>query len=172
VRGREEFTTGGTMTISGADDEAVRAPGDVRRNVVRAGVRGLVAAMAMTGFRTVSGVVDPGQQSPPRAVVEKHGPRRVRRLPPPQREAITELAHWAYGMGCGALFGLLPRSVRAHRLLGPGYGLAVWLVFDAAVAPMMGLRDGRYDRPIWRIGVALDHLLYGVVVAGRLPREA
>jgi hypothetical protein len=160
------------MAVGGIDDEGTRAPGGVRRNMLRAGTRGLVAAMAMTGFRTVSGVVDPGQQSPPRAVVDKHAPRRVRRLPTRQREAVTELAHWAYGMGCGALFGLLPRSVRAHRLLGPGYGLAVWLAFDAAIAPMMGLRDGRYDRPLWRIGVAMDHLLYGVVVAGRLPREA
>ena len=60
--------------------------------VVRAGARGLVAAMAMTGARTVTAAVGPHEQSPPEAIVEKHLPV-LRRLPQRHREALTELFH-------------------------------------------------------------------------------
>lgn len=56
--------------------------------------------------------------------------------------AMTEPVHWAYGAAGGAAFGLLPRQVRADPRAAPLYGLSAWL--------------------------ALDHALYGIVVAGRL----
>ncbi|WP_433461421.1 hypothetical protein [Spirillospora sp. CA-128828] len=138
--------------------------------VARAGARGLVAAMAMTGVRTVTATVGPHEKSPPEAIVERHVPV-VRRLPEPYREAATELAHWAYGAGGGAVFGMLPAGFRRHPAAGPAYGLAVWLGFEAGIAPLLGVRHVHERGVAWRAVVALDHVLYGIVVAGRLAPE-
>jgi hypothetical protein len=138
---------------------------------VRAGLRGLVAAMAMTGMRTFTANVGLLEESPPEAIVEEHRPDVLRRLSSEHRTAVTELAHWAYGTAGGAFFSLLPGRMRAHPLTGPAYGLAVWLAFELGLAPLLGLRHASAQRPISRAVLALDHMLYGIVVAGRLAPE-
>jgi hypothetical protein len=151
----------------------MRAADDGRRwaPVIRAGARGLVAAMAMTGTRTVTAAVGQHEKSPPRAVVEEHAPRPVLELPGRRREAVTEIAHWAYGAGGGVLFGLLPRRIRGHGAAGPLYGLGLWLAFELAIAPALGVRYTVHRRTLWRTVIAFDHMLYGVMVAGRLAPE-
>ncbi|WP_157430910.1 hypothetical protein [Actinomadura macra] len=138
-----------------------------RGAIIRAGARGLVAAMAMTGVRTVTAAVGPHERTPPEAIVEEHLPV-VHRLPERYRDAIIELVHWAYGTTGGVVFGVLPSRVRAHPAAGPAYGLAIWLGFETGVAPALGVRSVRERGVVWRVVVALDHVLYGVVVAGRL----
>ncbi len=101
--------------------------------------------------------------------MERHAPV-VRRLPERYREAVTELAHWAYRAAKRAAFGLLPDRVRRHPAAGPGYGLAVWLGFEAGIAPLLGVHHVHERSVAWRGVVALDHVLYGVV-AGRLAPE-
>lgn len=128
--------------------------------------------MAMTGVRTVTAAMGAEETSPPEAIVEKHAPERVRRLPGRQRQAITELAHWTYGAGGGVMFGVLPDRVRDHPLSGPVYGLAIWLAFELALAPALGVKHTHRHKALWRAALALDHLLYGIVVGGRLAPEA
>jgi hypothetical protein len=138
---------------------------------LRAGVRGLAAAMAMTGMRTVTsnaGLVD---KTPPVAIVERHAPRVAGRLKQGHREALTELAHWGYGAAGGVVFGLLPAKLRTHPATGPVYGLAIWLGFETAIAPLLGVHEVRRGPVLGRVVVALDHLLYGVLVADRLAPE-
>lgn len=137
-----------------------------RQTLVRAAARGLVAAMAMTGVRTVTAAVGGHDKSPPEAIVEKHAPERVRRMPRRRREAVTEVVHWLYGAAGGAVFGLLPRRVRTHRAAGPVYGLSIWLAFELGIAPLLGVRHARERPALWRAVVAADHILYGIVVAG------
>lgn len=140
-------------------------------SIVRAGSRGLVASMAMTGARTVTTAFAPEEQTPPEAIVDKHAPRPVERLPEHHREAITELLHWAYGSCGGMAFGLMPSSLRAMPGVGAGYGLLIWLAFELAVAPLLGVVQSKQRPVLWRTAVALDHVLYGVIVAGRLAPE-
>ncbi|MBE1532193.1 hypothetical protein [Actinomadura algeriensis] len=140
-------------------------------SVVRAGARGAVAAMAMTGLRTVTAAAVPRQESPPAAIVEEHAPPRVRKMTKRRREAFTEIFHWVYGSCGGMLFGLLPDRVRGRLLAGPAYGLTVWLGYELVVGPVLGVEHSAHRRETWRAAVALDHLLYGVVVAGRLAPE-
>ncbi|HEU5161177.1 MAG TPA: hypothetical protein VFU43_29550 [Streptosporangiaceae bacterium] len=139
--------------------------------VVRAGARGLVAAMAMTGTRTVTAAVGPHEKSPPEAIVDEHAPRQIRELSSRHREALTELAHWGYGTAGGVAFGLLPRRFRGHVAAGPLYGLALWLTFELAIAPALGVAHARRHQALWRAVIAGDHVLYGVMVAGRLAPE-
>lgn len=141
------------------------------RTIVRAGARGMVAAMAMTGARTVSAALGPHQKSPPEAIVEEHGPERLKQLSQRQREALTEIIHWMYGAGGGVMFGLLPNQVRNHRMIGPVYGLLVWLGYELAIAPLLGIEHARHRRATWRAVVAIDHILYGIVVADQLAPE-
>jgi hypothetical protein len=138
---------------------------------VRATARGLVAAMAMTGVRTVTASVAPRQKSPPQAIVEKYAPAKILRWQSQHRESVIELLHWTYGAAGGAVFGLLPDRVRRLPVTGPAYGLAIWLGFELAIAPALGVQYAQQRRGLWRAVVALDHVLYGLVVAGRLAPE-
>jgi hypothetical protein len=143
----------------------------VRTRVVRAAARGLVASMAMTGFRTFAGGASPEDQTPPEQIVTERGPEVVRRMPEHKREALTELLHWTYGAAAGAGFGLLPRSIRRWPAAGPAYGLVIWLGFEALIAPVLGLPRTRSRPLVWRAVMAADHVLYGTVVGGRLAPE-
>ncbi|MFF5265279.1 hypothetical protein ACFY4C_40890 [Actinomadura viridis] len=152
--------------------EGRRPAGTRSARVVRAGARGLVAAMAMSGVRSFTAAfAGPHEKTPPEAVVEAHAPESVQRLPRRGREAVTELVHWTYGTGGGMVFGLLPARVRLHPVTGPLYGLVIWFGFELALAPVLGLRHTRRHPVLWRVVIALDHVLYGVVVAGRLAPE-
>lgn len=144
----------------GADDG--RSHG---REVVHAGVRGAIAAMAMTGMRAFT--VDLGivEQSPPQAVIKQRARGLIRRVPRKRRRAVVELVHWSVGTGGGAAFALLPDPVRRRAWAGPVYGLAVWLGFELGLAPVLGLTQARRLRPVERAALAADHLLYGLVLS-------
>ncbi len=141
--------------------------------VLHAAGRGAVGAMAMTGMRmlTVSlGIVD---QTPPQAIFKQKARGLMAIAPRKKRRAAMELAHWTYGAAGGAAFGLLPEEVRRRPYAGPAYGLAIWLGFELCLAPMLGLSQAKKPRPVDRLGLAADHLLYGLVLneGRRRPQE-
>ena len=131
--------------------------------IVHGGLRGAIAAMAMTGMRAFT--VDLGivEQTPPQAIFKQRARGLIRRVPRGRRRAAVELAHWAYGAAGGAAFAVLPAGVRRRAWAGPAYGLAVWLGFEAAIAPALGLKQARRLRAAERAALAADHLLYGLV---------
>ena len=136
--------------------------------VARGSGRGVVAAMAMTGFRTVSAGLGLMEQPPPEEVAERGLPHLFDRIPPEHRDEAIQLAHWAYGAAAGALYGALPSELRRLPATGAAYGLAIWVAFEAGVAPMLGLRI--HERGlVERAMLAADHVLYGMIVGAR-PR--
>jgi hypothetical protein len=141
--------------------------------VARASVRGLVAAMAMTGLRVVTTRSGLPERTPPDTIVDQAAPAAVSQLPKRQREVVTQLAHWLYGASGGAAYALLAERIRRRAWSGPAYGGGLWLLFELAISPALQLEYAR-ERPIaWRAMIILDHLLYGVIVGGRLaPEEA
>jgi hypothetical protein len=141
--------------------------------VAHAGLRGAIAAMAMTGMRTFTVDVGIVEQTPPDAILRKRASGLLERVPEDRRRASIELAHWAYGAGGGVAFGLLPDKVRLRAWAGPLYGLAVWLGFELGIAPLLGLPRAEKLRPVERVGLAADHLLYGFVLSETRarPRE-
>jgi uncharacterized membrane protein YagU involved in acid resistance len=126
--------------------------------------------MAMTGLRTLTGNIGLVNESPPEAIIEKHAPEPVQQLAVEHRVAFTEVAHWSYGTLGGVVFGSLPMRMRAQPWSGPAYGLFIWLMFEAVIAPVLGVRPAR-RRLRGRLLVALDHVVYGIVVAGKLAPE-
>ncbi len=138
----------------------------------RAAARGVIAAMAMSGMRRMTTGFGLVQDEPPEQIAREGVPSLLARCPPHLRREAIELAHWAYGGLGGVAFGALPAGVRRQSWAGPAYGLATWVLFEAVVAPLLGLRRTRESRPIERAAIAADHVLYGFVVgSGPSPRE-
>lgn len=138
-----------------------------------AGVRGAIASMAMTGAREFMRSVGLIGEEPPRAILRQKARGVLRTVPRRKRRAVVELMHWTYGAGGGAAFALLPDGLRRQPWAGPAYGLALWLSFEAALAPALGLSQAKRPRPIERAAFAADHLLYGYVLSEmrRRPQE-
>jgi hypothetical protein len=143
------------------------------KELLHAAGRGAVGAMAMTGMRILTvdiGLVD---ETPPQALAKQKARGLLKRVPQERRRAVVELAHWSYGAGGGAAFALLPDALRRRPYAGPIYGFAVWVGFELALAPMLGLSQARQLRVADRAGLAADHLLYGLVLneGRRRPQE-
>jgi hypothetical protein len=83
---------------------------------------------------------------------------------------MTNVVHWAYGIGWGALYGLVASTRGSGALSGAPFGTAVW-GSSYVMLPAMGIYD-----PPWKYSaksLAKDwsyHLVYGVAtgVAFRL----
>jgi hypothetical protein len=134
-------------------------------------VRGVVAAMAMTGFREFTRRVGLLEEPPPEAIVRQRLLPSFRRRKSRHR-ATAELLHWGYGAAGGAVFAALPERVRKPAPAGPVYGLAVWAGFEAGIAPLLRLQQAQKPRPVDRFALALDHALYGFVISGLGQRSA
>ena len=142
--------------------------------VAHAGARGVVGAMAMTGIRVFTRDLGIVKQTPPEAIAKQRAQGLMRRVPRKRRRATVELAHWGYGAVGGGMFGLLPATLRRRAWAGPAYGLAAWLAFELALAPVLGLRQTkRLGGAVEQAALATDHLLYGLVLSEgrRRPQE-
>jgi hypothetical protein len=88
--------------------------------------------------------------------------------------ALATLAHFAFGAGAGALFGVLhdrfepPGSPIIHGL---GFGLIVWATSYLGWIPMLGILPAApNDEPGRRRIMFLSHLLYGAVLGSVVGR--
>jgi hypothetical protein len=151
-------------------DEASRAPAE---RVAHAGLRGAVAAMAMTGMRVLTVSLGIVEEPPPQAIFRQRAKGLLRMVPRKRRRAAVELAHWSYGAAGGAVFAALPENLRRRRWAGPFYGLGVWAGFELVLAPLLGLEQAKKPRSLDRAALAADHLLYGLVLSEfrQQPRE-
>ena len=141
--------------------------------ILHAAMRGMIAAMAMSGLRSFTVSVGLVEEVPPRALARRATRGLIAFVPKRRRRAALELVHWGYGAVGGAVFRLLPEQVRMQAWSGPLYGVVLWLGFELGLAPALGLEQAKQARPLDRLGLALDHLLYGLVLSEirRRPRE-
>jgi hypothetical protein len=126
-------------------------------------LRGVVAAMAMTGMRSLTKELGIVRLTPPEELV-RHGAGAalLQRVAPAHRRTVLELAHWAYGGLGAAAFSLAPPRAHRSKTAGAAYGLALWALFEAMIAPVAGADRAR---PVAeRVAIAGDHLLYGLVL--------
>lgn len=143
------------------------------KEILHAAMRGTIAAMAMTGMRSFTVSVGLVEEVPPRALARRVTHGLIRFVPKHQRRAAIELLHWGYGTAGGAVFRVLPEKLRMRAWGGPAYGLCLWLGFELGLAPLLGLSQASRPRPADRLCLAIDHLLYGLVISEtrRRPRE-
>ncbi len=134
--------------------------------VLHATTRGVVAAMCMSGMRSLTVRLGLLKLTPPEMVVAEHAGGLLERIPEPRREAAVELLHWAYGAFGGGAFGMLPDRIRLQPWAGPIYGAVLWLSFESVLSPALGLGNQRRARTaVERAALTADHLLYGAVLA-------
>ncbi len=147
-------------------DDTTTAGGnpEADERVARAAMRGVIAAMAMTGMRSFTVALGLVKESPPRAIVRQTSKGMFRAVPKRLRRPAIELMHWGYGAVGGAMFAMLPENLRLRRWSGPVYGLILWLGFELVQAPLMGLDQAKKARPVERVALAVDHLMYGLVL--------
>lgn len=144
---------------------------DRLRSLTTAGARGLVASMAMSGMRELTAGMGWLERTPPDEIVHDEAPLLVLPLSEGHEQAVVELAHWAYGTAFGAVYGLLPERVRRSRWAGPGFGIGTWLVYELAIAPALGVQVAKRRTVTSRLMLVADHVLYGLVVADRMPPD-
>jgi uncharacterized membrane protein YagU involved in acid resistance len=141
--------------------------------LAHAGLRGVIAAMAMSGMRACTQSLGLVKQTPPQAIFRQRARFLLWSIPRKRRRAVEELTHWGYGAVGGVTYGALPDALRRRLWSGPIYGLALWLGFELGVAPVLGLSQSRQLRAVERAALAADHLLYGLVLSEThsRPRE-
>lgn len=141
--------------------------------IAHGAMRGAIAAWAMTGMRSLTVNLGLVEEPPPRAIMRQKARAAFRLAPKRPRRVAQELFHCGYGAVGGALFAVLPENARLRPWAGPLYGLAVWLGFELGLAPVLGLKQAKKPRPVERLALAGDHLLYGFVLSEtrRRPRE-
>ena len=133
--------------------------------IAHASLRGAIAAAAMTGMRAFTVDVGLVDQTPPQAIAKQRAKGLLRKVPRGKRRAAIELAHWGYGAAGGAAYAVLPEAIRRQPWSGPAYGLVVWVGFELCLAPVLGLKQAKKQRPVERAALAADHLLYGLVLS-------
>jgi hypothetical protein len=152
-------------------EEASRHPTGIT-HLLHGALRGAVAAMAMTGMRAFTVNAGIVKQPPPQAIVRQKVPGMGRFGPARKRRRMfEELFHWGYGAAGGAAFAVLPEQVRGRAWAGPVYGLVIWLGFESAIAPALGLKQAAQLRLVERGALAADHLLYGFVLSQTRRRD-
>ncbi|HMO10138.1 MAG TPA: hypothetical protein PKB06_01210 [Actinotalea sp.] len=138
-------------------------------DLMRGAVHGAIAAMTMTGFRSLATRAGPLDRTPPEAMVEEQAPDVVSELPQDKREAVAAIAHWAYGAAGGVVHALLPTALTRNRWWGPAYGTVLWLGYEVGLAPLLDLHDPKTRTNGERAMIAVDHVLYGVVLTRLRP---
>jgi uncharacterized membrane protein YagU involved in acid resistance len=127
---------------------------------------GAVATVTMSGVMLAAKQVGLVGELPPERITEES--LEATGLEPesePALDAATVIAHFCYGIGAGALFGLLSRRLRLP--LGTGsqgiaYGLLVWLVSYMGWVPALGfMPPATRDQPGRPLTMIIAHVVFG-----------
>jgi hypothetical protein len=133
---------------------------------------GAIGTLAMTGWQELSsrlmsnGSDSGGDDQPSDPWAQASVPAQVARKlanvvgvdPDPKRiPLLTNLMHWSYGTGWGAIYGLLPK----RRGMGLLFGAGVWAMSYVQLVPL-GLYEPPWKYPPSQLGLDLSyHLVYG-----------
>lgn len=137
-------------------------------DVVRGMAAGGAATLVMSGVMLVSKSLGSMGTLPPRKITDATlDALKVRRSRKQSRRLAT-VAHFAYGVGCGALFAAFEPRVRpplAPAASGALFGIAVWALSYVGWVPALGIMPPpRRDRPGRQPALVLAHVAYGGVL--------
>src|SRR5215212_2927454 len=89
-----------------------------------------------------------------------------------KREAATWASHFAYGAGCGAVYGALSRGLGRHAALaGAGFGVAVWAGSYLGWLPAAGILSPATEHPPRRNALMIAaHAVWGATTGVAVER--
>lgn len=126
--------------------------------IVRGAMAGAVATCVMSvflGFAKRKNWI----HTPPPKIIVKHV---VPALKEDEVNVLSVVAHFAYGMGAGAAYSLLPRR---GPLIAVGYGLLVWATSYEGWLPLGGiLPPAHLDSRPRAVTMVAAHIVYGAVL--------
>jgi heme A synthase len=142
------------------------------RELLKGAFSGALATAAMSGVMVAGERAGLMRGQPPKHITRGLLPG-AKRLRKPGEGILGALAHFGFGAGAGAVFGLVSRD-RVHRVpLGVGYALAIWAVSYSSVAPRLSqLPPISRDDPGRPLVMAAGHVVYGATLAFLLNRLA
>lgn len=141
-------------------------------------VGGAVGTAAMSGVMLVAQRAGVMGRQPPEAItaaaLEAAGEHRQE---PATRDALAGALHFAFGVGVGAVFGVLhgqlPARARRHPALsGAAYATLVWAVSYQGWVPALGiLPPATRDAPGRPVTMLLAHWVYGATLGAIVARR-
>lgn len=145
--------------------------------IARGLAAGAVATAAMTGYQIlVAKLRGQNEDKQPETWKDAPAPAQVgkriltgvfhEQVGVDQADKLTNVMHWAYGTGWGAIYGLLQGTADAPPLpTGATFGAAVWGMSYAQLVPM-GIYEPPWKYPAKELALDLSyHLLYGITAA-------
>jgi hypothetical protein len=137
----------------------------ITQNLAAGAACGLVATIVMSGGFLAAQRAGTIDKLPPRLIVERFFPK----LPERPARVLATVAHLAYGMAAGSVFGVLRAS---SRPAGVAYGVAIWAAsYEAWVPAARVLPPAHRDNRSRALTILGAHVLYGAALAAaRAPR--
>lgn len=149
-------------------------PGPIQ-SMLRGAAAGITATTAMTGFMAAGQKVGALGRMPPSKIVDAalEGAGVAHSVSRTEHRALSGLAHYAFGIGAGALFGLLYSQTRRVPVPAPVQGAVfatgVWLASYAGWIPALGIMPApERDRPGRPTTMLLAHWVYGATLGESL----
>jgi uncharacterized membrane protein YagU involved in acid resistance len=111
---------------------------------------------------------------PPRRIVDRlagrFGARRA--LDRGQLNALTAVAHFAYGTGAGAIYGPIGLALPLPRVVsGIAYGLVVWTASYLGLLPALGILRPATQHPAGRNALMIAaHVVWGATLGLVTPQ--
>jgi hypothetical protein len=142
-----------------------------------AGTAALTAVQAAVAIKRGSSVEEAVAPDPPESWEDAPAPGQVGervlrvlfRRPPSTRNAntVTNVVHWAYGVGWGGLYGIVQGSLHAPAAVAGTAFSGVVVGSAYTVLPAMRIYDKPWEYPPSTLATdAGYHLVYGLTVAG------
>jgi hypothetical protein len=139
---------------------------DPKDRALRGALGGLGATLALTGLRQAWSKIGLVFETAPMQVVDRvEELGLLGELSPRSRRLLTVIAHFAYGVGTGASFGLLRREKGGpgeEASVGSALGVLAWGVGWASWLPLTGVHKAPWTQKTPKVLLpAIDHAVFG-----------
>ena len=139
---------------------------DAKRRAVTGALGGLGATLVLTGLRQAWAKMGLVFETAPMQVVDRVEELGiVGDLSPAARRLLTVLAHFAYGTGTGAAFGILRRERGGpgeEAAVGSALGILAWGAGWSSWLPLTGVHKAPWTQKTPKVLLpVMDHAVFG-----------
>jgi hypothetical protein len=139
---------------------------DAKGRALTGALGGLGATLVLSGLREAWAKIGLVFETAPMQVVDRmEEVGLVKDLSPPSRRLLSAAAHFAYGAGTGAAFGLLRRERGGsgeEAAVGSALGILAWGAGWASWLPLTGVHKAPWTQKTPKVLLpVIDHAVFG-----------